>query len=97
MSIAITFSNVGKRFGRRWAIRGLTCDIRAGESIALFGGNGSGKSTLLRLIATVNTPTVGTLTVLGEPRGSDRPALRQQMRFLPHEKQLYGPTLTLKK
>ena len=52
---------VGVRFGDVQALRGVTLDIEAGESVALIGGNGSGKSTLLRVIHGLIEPTEGQL------------------------------------
>jgi putative ABC transport system ATP-binding protein len=42
---------------------GLDLDIDAGEFLALMGPSGSGKTTLLNLIAGIDSPTSGTLTV----------------------------------
>jgi putative ABC transport system ATP-binding protein len=44
---------------------GLTIDIEAGSFTALMGPSGSGKSTLLNLIAGLDKPTRGTVTVGG--------------------------------
>jgi ABC-type lipoprotein export system ATPase subunit len=44
------------------ALRRVTCEIRAGQRLALTGPSGSGKSTLLHLLAGLDEPTVGTIT-----------------------------------
>jgi lipopolysaccharide transport system ATP-binding protein len=49
----------------QWALRDLSFSVRQGESVALIGRNGSGKSTLLRLVAGVEQPTCGNLSVRG--------------------------------
>ncbi|WP_137045760.1 ABC transporter ATP-binding protein [Pseudolabrys sp. FHR47] len=59
--------NVGRRDGKVYvdALRGISIDIKRGESLALIGHNGAGKSTLLRLIAGLYPATIGTLSVRG--------------------------------
>ena len=42
---------LGRRYGRRWALRDCTLDIPAGHVVGLVGPNGAGKSTLLNLAA----------------------------------------------
>ncbi len=47
------------------ALRQATLDIRQGEYVAITGPSGSGKSTLANLIAGLDTPNEGTITVGG--------------------------------
>jgi len=62
----IQLRDVTKRYDeRRPALAGLTLDIRAGEALAVLGPSGSGKSTLLNLIAGLDRPSEGTVTVDG--------------------------------
>lgn len=48
-----------------WALRDITFDVLAGESIGVVGRNGQGKSTLLKLVAGVLLPDEGSVAVRG--------------------------------
>jgi ABC-type lipoprotein export system ATPase subunit len=47
------------------ALQGLTLEVREGEICVVLGPSGSGKSTLLRMLAALDTPTAGSVRVLG--------------------------------
>ncbi|MDZ5650599.1 ABC transporter ATP-binding protein [Nitrospirillum sp. BR 11828] len=48
-----------------WALRGVSLEIRKGESVGLVGRNGAGKSTFLQLAAGIIQPTTGSITTRG--------------------------------
>jgi putative ABC transport system ATP-binding protein len=52
------------------ALRGVSLEISVGEYVAVAGPSGSGKSTLLQLIGGVDTPSAGTVEILGTSLGS---------------------------
>ena len=47
------------------ALRGIDLEIGAGELVAIVGPSGSGKTTILNLVAGIDRPTAGTVTVGG--------------------------------
>ncbi|WP_018653603.1 ABC transporter ATP-binding protein [Actinomadura flavalba] len=65
MSAVIRARDLGKRYGRRWALSDCTLDVPAGHVVGLVGPNGAGKTTLLNLAAGQLTPTTGDIEVLG--------------------------------
>jgi ABC-2 type transport system ATP-binding protein len=62
---ALQASGLGKRFGRRWALRDCTLSVPAGRVVGLVGPNGAGKTTLLNLAVGLLGPSAGTIEVLG--------------------------------
>jgi ABC-type multidrug transport system ATPase subunit len=59
--IAVTLSDVGKRFNREWIFRHCSFTFHAGKRYAVTGPNGSGKSTLLQVIAGAILHNEGTI------------------------------------
>ena len=82
MSAAVGAEGITRRFGRRWALRGVDLTVPRGAVVALLGANGTGKTTLLRVISTLLRPTAGRIEVLGHtlPAGGD--AIRGRTAFM---------------
>src|SRR6185437_7831604 len=49
------------------ALDDVSVEVAAGEFVSLIGPSGCGKSTLLRLIADLDSPTSGAVSVFGKP------------------------------
>ena len=60
-----------KYFGENEVLRGIDCDIEAGEVVCVIGPSGSGKSTFLRCINCLENPTQGTVRVDGNLMDED--------------------------
>ena len=60
---ALSLANVRKRFGAITAVDDLTLDIPQGRFVTLLGPSGSGKSTVLRLIAGLEQPDHGSISI----------------------------------
>jgi putative ABC transport system ATP-binding protein len=55
----------GRGANRFDALKGVSLDIREGESVAIIGKSGSGKSTLMHVLALLDRPTDGTVELAG--------------------------------
>ena len=69
----VATTDLHRRFGSGAAavdaLAGVSVDIRRGELTAIMGASGSGKSTLMHLMAGLDTPTSGTVTLDGVDLG----------------------------
>lgn len=62
----LTVKNISKIYGETIqyeALKDINFLIEEGEFVAIMGPSGSGKSTLLNILATIDTPTSGTVTL----------------------------------
>jgi heme exporter protein A len=62
---AVALRELGRAYGDRVALTGVTLELPHGATLAVFGANGAGKTTLLRVLATLLRPHTGEVRVLG--------------------------------
>ncbi|MBM5793289.1 MAG: ABC transporter ATP-binding protein [Cyanobacteria bacterium K_DeepCast_0m_m1_088] len=86
----LRIANVGKSFGygssSKEVLRNVSFHVRSGEFVALVGSSGSGKSTVMRLIAGLDRPSSGTISIDGHAvsgPGSDRGMVFQKYSLYP--------------
>ena len=90
--VAVEFQDIEKRYGVRYALRGVSLRIAAGECVALVGANGSGKTTLLKIAALLVRPSGGRLSFQesGGAHSLDDPlAVKQRIGMVAHHILLY--------
>ncbi|MGI5271730.1 ABC transporter ATP-binding protein [Nonomuraea sp. CA-218870] len=89
MTSVLQAQALGKKYGRRWALRECTVDIPAGHVVGLVGPNGAGKTTLLKLAGGQLEPTAGGITVLGG-RPAAGPAQLARVGFVAQDTPVYA-------
>ncbi|MFC6395479.1 ABC transporter ATP-binding protein [Luteococcus sanguinis] len=85
----IAMTAVGHRYKQRVALRDVTADLSSGR-VALLGPNGAGKSTLIRLLTTLSSVQVGTITIDGDnlSLAAGRESVRARLGYVPQAMEL---------
>lgn len=80
MKAVVQTSQLGKQYGKRWALENLDLTLHQGEIVGFIGPNGAGKTTLIGLLSGLMRPTTGTIQV-----NTDRVAIvSDRFGCLPH-------------
>lgn len=87
--LAVETQDLGRRFGRRWALASVSLAVPAGARVMITGRNGSGKSTLLRVLATASRVDHGSAVVAGFDVKRQRAQVRRRVALLGHHSYLY--------
>jgi ABC-type multidrug transport system ATPase subunit len=63
---------LGKRYGKRWAVKNLNLEVFRSDVFGFLGPNGAGKSTTIRMILSLVKPTEGATEIFGHSLKSHR-------------------------
>ncbi|MBG6064340.1 ABC transporter ATP-binding protein [Micromonospora ureilytica] len=88
MDIVLETEQLGKRYGKAWALQDCSLRLPAGRVAALVGPNGAGKSTLLHLAVGLLRPDAGTVRVFGR-MPYDNVAVLSEVGFVAQDTPLY--------
>ncbi|MBK7296205.1 MAG: ABC transporter ATP-binding protein [Flavobacteriales bacterium] len=79
---SVVLNNVGKRYGKLWALRNVDAAFASSEVIVMIGPNGSGKTTLIKCILGLVRATEGNIQVRGLDVNGD-PIYRHSIGYMP--------------
>jgi heme exporter protein A len=85
----IRVAGLSKVFGRRDVLRDVSFAVERGGFLAMFGPNGAGKTTTLRVVATLLSPSSGSISVAGHDLRDDPMPVRRAIGFISHNPLLY--------
>ncbi len=79
----IKTTNLTKKYGDMYAIRGIDLELEKGDLFGFIGPNGAGKTTTMRIIATLLTPTYGEAYVCDHSIYSNPKEIRRLVGYMP--------------
>jgi len=86
----IQVTDVKRRFGDFYAVRGIDFSVRRGEVFGLLGANGAGKSTTFRMLCGLLPPSEGSLLVSGRDLRHAAASARSRIGYMAQHFSLYG-------
>jgi subfamily B ATP-binding cassette protein MsbA len=91
---SIRFEDVGFRYDHREVLRGVSLEVRRGETIAFVGPSGGGKTTLVNLLPRFFDVTAGRVLLDGvDVRDLELASLREQISLVTQETVLFNDTV----
>lgn len=79
----IKTTNLTKKYGDMYAIRGINLELEQGDLFGFIGPNGAGKTTTMRIIATLLTPTYGEAYVCENSIYTNPKEIRRLVGYMP--------------
>lgn len=91
--VLLRVSGMESCYGRIKALKGISLEVRRGETVALVGANGAGKTTFLRTLSGVQPMSAGSIHFDGEDISRLRPDMRMRRGICqsPEGRQVFGP------
>lgn len=90
MPVRLRVESVGKSFGVRAVIKGLSFELGSPGALGITGPNGSGKTTLLKLLSGLYLPDRGRISIESEGRQYRREEYPDLIKMVSPELSLYG-------
>lgn len=87
--LAVTVSNLTRKFGEFTAVDGVNFEVPKGEIFGFLGPNGAGKSTTIRMLCGIIEPTSGTGTVAGLDISSQSEEIKERIGYMSQKFSLY--------
>jgi ABC-2 type transport system ATP-binding protein len=85
----IQVSNLGKKYGQQWAVKGISFQAKPGEIIGFLGPNGAGKSSTLKMLVGLLNPTEGSAQIHGIESHTDSIELKKILGYLAENNPVY--------
>lgn len=81
----LKIQQLSKNFGQKTVLNKISFSINKGQIVGLVGENGAGKSTLLSILATLQQPTTGTISLNEHKYADHLKNVRKQIGFVPQD------------
>lgn len=81
----LNIQQLTKTFREKTVLNNVSFSIDKGQIVGLVGENGAGKSTLLTILATIQQPTKGTISLNGQQYTNHLKDIRKQIGFVPQD------------
>lgn len=85
----ISFKNINKKYGDKFALKDLNLDIKEGEIFGLIGHNGAGKTTAIKILVSAIQPTSGDVFVDGMDLKEHRSIIKKQIGYVSDSPDLF--------
>lgn len=85
----IAVKSLGKCYGVKKALKGVSFEVKAGEIFGFLGANGAGKTTTIRILTGQLLPTNGEARIMDRDVIRDRLYIQKKMGVVPEKTNLY--------
>lgn len=93
-NFSIQANGLTRSYGDRIAVNNISLTVKPGEVLALLGANGAGKSTTMNMLAGIQVPDEGDISISGYSLKKKPKQARKRLGYLPEQPPVY-PELTV--